>query len=65
MGAFAIFHFLDRMVVTLVDDGFFLDFGVRDIINQGPSDTTATSRVDKSVLGAGVKGIFTIYEFRV
>ena len=65
MRALSVLDLGDGMVATLADDFFFLDFGVGDVVNQGPADSSAASGIDKSVLRAGVEGIFSVDELRM
>ena len=60
MGAFAVLHFLDGVVVAGVDDGFFLHFGMGDVVYQGPSDASAAACLDEVVLRTGVEGVFAV-----
>ena len=48
-----------------VDDFLLSHLGVGDVIDQCPSDATAGTRVDETILRTGVEGIFSIDELRV
>ena len=65
MGAFAVFHFLDGVIVTEVDDFLLLDHCAVHGIYQSPANAAAASRVNESVLGACVEGIFAVHKLRV
>ena len=57
MGALAVFHFHDGVIVARVDDFLINDFGMGDIIHQCPADAAAAACVDEAVLGTGIEGI--------
>ena len=61
----AVLYFLYSVIVTAVDNLFFLDFGICNIINQSPAYSTATSGINKSILRTSVEGIFAIHKFRM
>ena len=58
MRAFTIFHLFNCMVITPVDYRLFLYFRTSNIIYQGPTDTTATSGIYKTVLRTGTTHTF-------
>ena len=53
------------MVITPVDYRLFLYFRTSNIIYQGPTDTTATSGIYKTVLRTGIQRILSIHKFRM
>ena len=63
--AFAVFGFLDGVVVTAVNDGLFGYFGIGDVVDERPADAAAATGVDEAVLRAGVEGVFAVDKFRV
>ena len=65
MGAFAVFHFLDGVIVAEVDDFLLLDYCAVHGIYQSPANAAAASRVNESVLRTCVEGIFAVHKLRV
>ena len=61
----AILHLGDGVIFALVDDGFFLDLSVGDVIHQCPADTSAATSIDKTILRTGIESVFSVYELRV
>ena len=53
------------MIITLVDDAFVLHFGMGDVIDQRPSDSSAATGINESVLRTGIKRILAVYKFRM
>ena len=54
MGTFAVLHFLDGVVIALVDDGFLGYFRLGHVVHQRPADSASASRINESVLRAGI-----------
>ena len=65
VGAFAIFHFRDGVVVAGVDDFFVLHLSMGDVVDQCPTDAATAARIDETILRTGVEGVFAIDELRV
>ena len=65
VGAFAIFHFRDGVVVAGVDDFFVLHLSMGDVVDQCPADAATAARIDETILRTGVEGVFAIDELRV
>ena len=61
----AVFHFRDRMILSLTGDLFLIDHGIRYVIAQPKANSAAASRIDKVIHGPGVKGIFPVHELRM
>ena len=53
------------MVDFLIDDLFMIKFCVFDGVGKSPADSAAGSRINESVLRAGVECVFAVDEFRV
>ena len=62
---FAVLHFHDGVVVAGIDDAFLADLGMRDVVDQCPSDASAGTGIDESVLRTGVEGVLSVDEFGV
>ena len=65
MRTLTVLHLLDGMIVTGIDDLLFLDFGMSDIINKSPTDTTTRTCIDETILWTGIESILAINEFRM
>ena len=65
MRTFAILHFLDGMIIALIDDLLFVHYGIGDIVNESPADASAAACVDESVLWTSIESILAIDKFRV
>ena len=60
-----VLDFFDGVIHAIVDDQFVIDDRRVHGIRQSPSDSAARTRLDESVLRAGVEGVFPVVEFRV
>ena len=65
MRTLAVLHFHDGVVMTGVDDLLFLHFGMRDVVDECPSDTSTRTSVDEPILWTCVESIFAINELGV
>ena len=65
MRTFSVLGFLDRMVVTVIDDLFFCNDYLFHAVDKRPAYASAAACIDETVLRAGIEGIFSIYEFRM
>ena len=65
MGAFAVFHFLDGVVMAEVYDLLLLDHCAVHGIYQSPANAAAASCINESVLRTCVEGIFAVHKLRV
>ena len=54
MRALAVLHLFNRMIDSLVDDALLAEYSIRDIVYESPTDSTAVSGVDESVLRTGI-----------
>ena len=65
MRPLTVLHLLDGMIVTGIDDLLFLDFGMSDIINKSPTDTTTRTCIDETILWTGIESILAINKLRM
>ena len=65
MRSLTVLAFFDSMVTSAAQNLLFSDYRMLHAVNQCPADSRAASSVDKSVLRAGVQGIFPIHELRM
>ena len=65
MRTLTVLHLLDGVIVTGIDDLLFLDFGMSDIINKSPTDTTTRTCIDETILWTGIESILAINKLRM
>ena len=58
-----VLDFLDGVVDFVVDDFFFLYFGVADVVAETKSDAATAAYLDETILRAGVECIFAVNKF--
>ena len=65
MRTLAVLHLHNGVIMTCIDNLLFLNLGICDVVNKCPTDATARTGVDESVLRTGVEGILAIHKLRM
>ena len=65
MRTFTVLGLLDRVIESLIDDRLIFNNSLLHCINECPTDTTAATCVDETVLRAGIEGVLAVHELWV
>ena len=65
MRTFSILHLFNGMIIAVIYNLFLFHFCMGHVVHQSPTNTATASGINKSILRTGIKGIVSIYKFRM